>query len=293
MNLKEFLDRYYSGDERFERWVEAFPKMYRYARGVEVIPWREDFQVADKNPQVIDQMEFLEELYKNGMISEEEYEKEMEKIRREMKGYVSRTEGIAFMEENKVSFRRAVPSLNIVLHELGHCYFKEIDRFWSSAYAGGEDIMWLIALGKIEGERGKNEEFVKNYMSLVRKTVENPEEALTILNYKAREFLKRFGIFGLEHFEEYGYKAGEYPLRNWMDALSLQTGRIPDRDLKAEISFFLANSVTGAIYNDPIHKGFLEELIRQNPSQILKEALEDTYKRSPSQTHKRNRRMGR
>lgn len=54
---------------------EKFPKLYDYAYFVKVLDWQEEYAVADKNPEVIDEIEFWQMLLESGLISKEEYEK--------------------------------------------------------------------------------------------------------------------------------------------------------------------------------------------------------------------------
>jgi hypothetical protein len=51
----------------------------------------------------------------------------------------------------------------VILHELGHCYYEEEDPIWSSVYGGGEFLMNLILMEKLEG----NEETIKYYHRLI------------------------------------------------------------------------------------------------------------------------------
>lgn len=52
-------------------------------------------------------------------------------LKKVVQKYTSYTEGIAFIEAGLVSFRDARPSLQGILHELGHVYFKEPDLYWN------------------------------------------------------------------------------------------------------------------------------------------------------------------
>ena len=140
MKAIELLERHYP--DTLKTLEEKFPEFVETARRVEVIPWREEFQIADRNPEVIDEIEFWETLAKGGLISEEEASRKINALLKE-KGYSSKTMGIAFIEAEEVSFRSEVPPLSVLLHEIGHVHFKEPDPVWSSTYGGGETLFWL------------------------------------------------------------------------------------------------------------------------------------------------------
>jgi hypothetical protein len=42
--------------------------------------------------------------------------------------------GIAFIDNNVISFRSENPSEGVIVHEIGHCYFKEVDKVWNASY---------------------------------------------------------------------------------------------------------------------------------------------------------------
>jgi hypothetical protein len=48
----------------FPKLKKLFPEFVESARTITVIPWEESFQVADKNPEIIDAIDFYEMLYK-------------------------------------------------------------------------------------------------------------------------------------------------------------------------------------------------------------------------------------
>jgi hypothetical protein len=133
--------------------------MYNFSSEVEIIPWKDEYAIADKNPEVIDEIEFWEFLYKNTLITEKEYQKKLQEITRP----ALKTIGIAFIKTKQVSFRTESPPLSLILHELGHCYYEEEDPIWSSVYGGGEFLMNLILMEKLEG----NEETIKYYHRLI------------------------------------------------------------------------------------------------------------------------------
>ncbi|MEN3039791.1 MAG: hypothetical protein ABDI07_11720, partial [Candidatus Kryptonium sp.] len=104
MTLYEFIKRYERGDyaELLNKFKFKFPSMFELTREIEVIPWQPDFAIADKNPEVINQLEFYEFLLKNNIITEEDYKKQTEKLGRQ---YSSRTEAVSFIQTKQVSFR--------------------------------------------------------------------------------------------------------------------------------------------------------------------------------------------
>ncbi|WP_028841997.1 hypothetical protein [Thermodesulfovibrio yellowstonii] len=165
--LIEFLTPH----EIFPRLSLLFPAMIETAKDVEVIPWQEEFAVADKNPEVIDSIEFFELLFKNGVITEEECRDNISKILSQA-GYSSRTEGIAFIEDRQVAFRSPKPSISVVLHELGHIHFGEPDIIWSATYGGGEALMWLGLSKKFYID----EPCVLFYHTLLKEAYEKPQD---------------------------------------------------------------------------------------------------------------------
>jgi len=54
---------------------ELFPEMLETARRVPVLPWKEEYNVADKNPEIIETIQDLERLVDEGKITNEEFEK--------------------------------------------------------------------------------------------------------------------------------------------------------------------------------------------------------------------------
>jgi hypothetical protein len=129
--------------EVFPRLQKLFPEFVESAKTIEVIPWKEDFQIADRNPQVLDTVDFYNQLLKNGLITEDQHRKYIQEAFSEVKGIVSRTEGIAFMTTREISFRSPRPHPSHVIHEVGHVHYQEPDPIWSSVYGGGEALMQL------------------------------------------------------------------------------------------------------------------------------------------------------
>ena len=127
----------------FSRLQKLFPEFIESAKTITVIPWQEEFQIADKNPEIIDAMDFYAMLYKNKIISQEEYERQINELFAQAKGYISRTEGISFIKEREISFRSPKPKITYVIHEIGHIHYEEPDPVWSATYGGGELLMQL------------------------------------------------------------------------------------------------------------------------------------------------------
>ncbi|ADU97732.1 hypothetical protein Theam_1776 (plasmid) [Thermovibrio ammonificans HB-1] len=162
MKAIELLEKHYP--DTLKVLEGKFPEFVETARRVEVIPWREEFQVADRNPEVIDEIEFWETLTQNGLVSLEEARNRVDAILKE-KGYSSKTMGIAFIEAGEVSFRTEVPPLSVLLHEIGHVHFREPDPVWSSVYGGGETLFWLA----LKKDYPIGEEEIRRFHSLFKR----------------------------------------------------------------------------------------------------------------------------
>jgi hypothetical protein len=169
-----------------EKFKKKFPKLWDYAKKVEIIKWQDEFNIADYNPEVIDEIKFLKMLFNNKMISQEEYMKKMKTL-----PIASKTIGIAFMDEDKVSFRNERPSFRVIVHELGHCYYKAPDRLWSSSYpGGGESILWLIYNDKLEGD----EDTIEAWIDLIKLSYEDRKKAMKFLDELALKIAKKYKI---------------------------------------------------------------------------------------------------
>ena len=250
MNLKEFMKKYESLKE-FQIFKEKFPEMYEFSKYVEVIPWQDDFAIADKNPEVLEELEFYETLYQNGMIDEKEYERLREKVWKKTSGIVSKTMGIAFTDDNVVSFRSQRPPFWVVVHELGHCYFKEPDPVWSSVYGGGESVLWLIVKGHLEG----NEETVRRYMDFLKLTYENPKKANEVLNEVARKLLEDKGV---KNFAGFCLYSGYVP----MGVKTVNYEEAPDYLSKEALLMGVVNMIEGIRWNDPFWERFAKEFLK-------------------------------
>ncbi|NAZ24029.1 MAG: hypothetical protein GU346_06225 [Thermocrinis sp.] len=231
-----------------------FPDFVEFSKSVEVIPWQEEFAVADYNPEVIDYLEFLEKLLQMQAITQEEFEKELSKL----PSYASKTGGVAFIEENVVSFREENPEEHIVVHEIGHCYFRENDRVWSASYGGGESLFWLI----LRKDLPLNELAVFQYHSWLKRTLEGQVKEV------AREVLKKLSKLNLPVFPHI------YTYQLYAGTMGIDASKIPGHllfDLENKewervkvsreglLSFF-ANLLVGASLSDSIFSAYLQAL---------------------------------
>ena len=254
MTLKDLLQRY-ENDPVFKKFKKTFPRMCEFAGEVEVIPWQDDYALADVNPELIDELKFYEELLKNGLITEEEYQRRAKSV-----PYASKTVAVAFTEEKKVSFREKVPSLSVILHELGHVYFEEPDPVWSSVYGGGEALMWLILEGKVKGD----EESVRRWHELMHLAYENPEEAFRILDEVTLRVGRKLGVNFLEVEKDFPPSIPKRPVY----AMMVWTGTIPSPE--GGVQTILVNALEGTRWGEYVHGEFLRELTRPNPKKTEK-----------------------
>jgi hypothetical protein len=238
MDLKAFLEQYRQ-DKVFEVFKEKLKDMYAFTEKVEVIDWEPEFAVADYNPEVLDEMEFMEMLYKNGLITQREFERKLQSL-----PYSRRTEGVAFIDELKVSFRSKRPLLPVILHELGHLYFKENDAIWSASYGGGESVMWLILKGKING----NEETIRRWHRLMHMGYEEKEKLMKLLDKVALELAKEL-------------KLELMPYMRPVYAYFYYAGVIIDE--RTEPFGFLQNLIAGLEYDDVWCKVLFERVVRE------------------------------
>lgn len=244
MKAIEIFEKHYP--ERTEKIREKFPAFLETAREVEVVPWQKEFQVADKNPEAIDEIEFWNTLLDSGMITREEWERETNRIMREV-GYTSKTVGIAFIKEKQVSFRHEVPPFNVLVHEVGHVHFQEVDTFWSATYGGGE-ILFHLALH----DRYKiTEENIRRFHSLYHLAVENPKAFADLVVEKIAPYFGDqivpafYPICLFSGWLPFGVSSAEvdtFDLRNpkWLEME-------PDR---TDTAGFIQNLTAGLQYND-------------------------------------------
>jgi hypothetical protein len=231
-----------------------FPDFVEFSKSVEVVPWEDEYAVADYNPEVIDFLDFLNKLLDMKAITQEEYERETSKL----PAYASKTGGVAFMEEGVVSFRDKNPPEHVIVHEVGHCYFKENDRVWSASYGGGESLFWLI----LRKDLPLNELAVFQYHSWLKRTLEGQVKEV------AKEVLKKLSKLNLPVFPHI------YTYQLYAGTLGVDAGKIPGHLLfdlenkewerieisKAGLLSFLANLITGAGLGDSICIAYLQAI---------------------------------
>jgi len=187
-------------------------------------------------------------------ITQEEFERETSKL----PSYASKTGGVAFIEENVVSFREENPEEHIVVHEIGHCYFRENDRVWSASYGGGESLFWLI----IRKDLPLNELSIFQYHSWLRRTLEGQVKEVV------KEVLKKLSKLNLPvypHIYTYQLYAGTMGIDAWkipghllFDLENKEWERI-EVSREGLLSFF-ANLLVGASLGDSVHLAYLQAL---------------------------------
>ena len=231
-----------------------FPDFVEFSKSVEVVPWADEYAVADHNPEVIDFLEFLEKLLNMQAISQEEFEREIAKL----PTYASKTGGVAWIEENIVSFREENPPESVIIHEIGHCYFKETDRVWSASYGGGESLFWLI----LRKDLPLNELSIFQYHSWLKRTLEGQVKEV------AKEILKKLSKLNLPvfpHIYTYQLYAGTLGIDAWKIPghllFDLENKEWERMEVSKEglLSFF-ANLLVGASLNDSVHLAYLQAL---------------------------------
>jgi hypothetical protein len=232
-----------------------FPDFVEFSKSVEVIPWQEEFAVADYNPEVIEFLEFLEALLEMKAITQEEFERETSNL----PSYASKTGGVAFIEDNVVSFRDPNPEEHVVVHEIGHCYFKENDRIWSASYGGGESLFWLI----LRKDLPLNELSIFQYHSWLRKTLEGQTEEV------AKEIVRRLSKLNLPvfpHVYTYQLFAGTMGIDAWkipphllFDLESREWEKV--KVSRTGLLSFFANLIVGASLGDSVYLAYLQAIL--------------------------------
>jgi len=231
-----------------------FPDFVEFSKSVEVVPWEDEYAIADRNPEAIDQLTFLEALLEMKAITQEEFERETAKL----PAYASKTGGVAFIEEGVVSFRDENPPEHIIVHEVGHCYFREPDQIWNASYGGGEALFWLI----IRNDLHLNELAIFQWHSWLRRTLEGRVEEV------AEEIVRKLSKLNLPVFPHI------YTYQLWAGTLGADAERIPPHLLidlenrewervevsKAGLLSFLANLITGAGLGDSVCSAYLEAI---------------------------------
>jgi hypothetical protein len=237
--------------------AKKFPDFTEFSKSIEVVPWDDAYAIADKNPEVIDLHEFLHELLSMKAITQEEYEREVSKL----PAYASKTAGVSFIEDNVVSFRSENPEEHVVVHEIGHCYFKENDRIWSASYGGGESLFWLI----LRKDLPLNELAIFQWHSWLRRTLAGQVEEV------AKEILKKLSKLNLPvypHVYAYGIFAGtmgidvrEVPPHLLFDLENKEWEQVEIS--KAGFLSFFTNLIVGASLGDGIYSAYLQAIFQE------------------------------
>ncbi|PMP95887.1 MAG: hypothetical protein C0169_05025 [Thermodesulfobacterium geofontis] len=240
--------------------------MLEFSKRVRVIPWNEEFSIADKNPEKIEKLSELEKLFLEKKLSKEEYLKKVEEIEKEFPGYASRTEGVAFIEDNTVAFRDENPDIYAVLHELGHVYFGKEDPIWSADY-GGAEILFMLALNeKYDNVYEITEENIWKCIEFLEKAETSPEELEKEISEK---IIKKLGISCypsiyalsslagaiLEEVTQYIRKEINFPFH---DVQSEAWGKIPVT--KSGVRSFFSELLEGLKWKDPFWMRYAEAL---------------------------------
>ena len=231
-----------------------FPDFTEFSKSIEVVPWEDEYAVADRNPEVIDHLEFLEKLLQMQAITQEEYEREVSKL----PAYASKTGGVAFIEEGVVSFRDENPPEYVIIHEVGHCYFRENDMVWSSSYGGGEALFWLI----LRQDLALNELAIFQWHSWLRRTLEGRVEEV------AKEIVRKLSKLNLPVFPHvyayqlfagtFGVDAEKIPPHLLIDLESKEWDKVELS--RAGLLSFFSNLIVGASLGDSIYSVYLQAI---------------------------------
>lgn len=234
-----------------------FPQMLEFSRKVPVLPWKEEYNIADHNPEVIENLKVLENLLSKGAISEEEYIAKSRELFRDSR-YASRTEGIAFIEEGFVSFRDEKPRVAIILHELGHVYFQEPDIYWNASFGGGETLFWLA----IEEKYKISEEHIKRHMEYLKRAYTEPEvlgKELASLIYEKVKFKDC-----MSHLYAYMIYAGTLPsaiIETGKDFIDFSSEEILSISYTTHgVLDFLTNLVEGLRFRDGFYIAYAKAI---------------------------------
>ena len=177
MKLIEILNQYYP--EESQKLKQKFPTLYEFSKEVEVIEWQEEFQIADRNPELFDNLQVIELMFKSNLITEEEYRREIGKLMQS--GYASKTMGVAFIDNKEIAFREKVPSIRIILHELGHIYFKVSDLTWNATYGGAEILIHFALLDMLNITEEQIRDYIAIYTLVYLSKLEKIEEIEKII----------------------------------------------------------------------------------------------------------------
>lgn len=282
MNLLELMREYYP--EEAEKLKEKLPKIYDFAKQVETIQWQKEFEIADKNPELFENLRVLEMLYDSKMISEEDYIRERDKILKS--GYSSITMGVAFIDDKKVSFREKVPNFIIILHELGHIYFRASDLPWNAMYGGAEILTHFALMDKIEITEKEIKDYIAIYtlVYLAKPEVIEEIEKIIISNITNQEMYRLIPVLFFSGilpslslieegeeilYQEYEPEKIEKNIQEGKIKLNLQA-------LKSSLLTFISAYLQDGIrYRDPFLQRFAIEFFK-NTEKILSEILK-TY----------------
>jgi uncharacterized protein Usg len=252
---------YLIGDkDTFKKIKEKFPDFVEFSKTVEVIPWQEEFNVADRNPELLEELKFWNTLLEAKLITPEEYDKNTQHIKQA--GYISRTEGLSIIEDNVISFRDKNPSIYVITHEIGHCYFKEPDTIWNAAYGGGESLFWLA----IKKDLKISEDTIRYYHNLLKNTINNNIKAVET------EILSKLSKLELDvypHIGTYMLAAGTIP--NMLSDLSIELEAELLENLennkwqeikveREDITSFFLNMLEGMKWGDPFYRKYFEAM---------------------------------
>lgn len=250
MTLQEFLIRY-SNLKEYHSWKKRFQDMYEFTKEIQVIPWQEEFNIKDENESTIDELEFLNFMVQNKMISEEEIQKTISN----MPNYSSKTLIISFVNDKIISFREKRPDFYIVLNEIGNTYFNEYDIEWNYNNISGEILMWLIINDKFNGD----ENTIKQWHKIIRLLNENSE---AILNFLDKIAFKVANLHNINLNDENIYLSFEHqrPILQLMSLNGMSTSNNPE--------FILENILKGINEKDLISYILLEEILKKQEEEL-------------------------
>jgi hypothetical protein len=247
----------------FSKLQKLFPEFVESAETITVIPWQEEFQIADKNPEIIDAMDFYAMLYKNKMISQEEYERQINELFAQAKGYISRTEGISFIKEREISFRSPKTKITYVIHEIGHIHYEEPDPVWSATYGGGELLMQLALFQSYTTDDAS----IRHYHSIIHNASILPENTAKEI---AEAIIQKTKLPCYPSLHAISLFSGAIPNGLWEQLRAKKLEEIYDKlndsrweeiDITySQIRMFLTNIVDGLRYRDDFSIAFAKAL---------------------------------
>jgi hypothetical protein len=247
----------------FSKLQKLFPEFVESAETITVIPWQEEFQIADKNPEIIDAMDFYAMLYKNKMISQEEYERQINELFAQAKGYISRTEGISFIKEREISFRSPKTKITYVIHEIGHIHYEEPDPVWSATYGGGELLMQLALFQSYTTDDAS----IRHYHSIIHNASIFPENTAKEI---AEAIIQKTKLPCYPSLHAISLFSGAIPNGLWEQLRAKKLEEIYDKlndsrweeiDITySQIRMFLTNIVDGLRYRDDFSIAFAKAL---------------------------------